>query len=290
MKKLIYITLLLTAITSCTKYDDFILDYEHTAVYFPYQELTRSFVYGEKHSIELAVSFGGRRANDANEWADYTIDDSIVDPLNVIPSEYYSLSNSNRFDIHAGSFFGVVEMEVTDEFFDAALNNDFMLPLRITSTSLDSILEGKDFMKLTLKVEAKQFGNYYHNGVTIATNADTIAYIIRYHDEEPVTQDASNWELTTWTKNQLITNGISDRRGNRDKFFISVDEDNQVSISATPGASLSVSQDGECTYDTESRMFYLKYKYVDENGYNCSATDTLIFRNRILDGVNQWDL
>lgn len=290
MKKLIYIVLVLTAMISCTKYEDFIADYDHTAVYFPYQELTRSFVYGEKHSIELAVSFGGRRQNSAKEWANYVIEDALIESSMLIRDKFYSLSDESNFTIPAGKFFGVIEMGVTEEFFDSAQYSTYKLPLRIKSTSLDSILEGKDYMILTLNIEAKQFGNYYHNGVTVAKQGNEVKYTSVYHEEEPVTSEAGNWELKTVTKNTLVTNGISDKKGVWDKFLLSVDTDNQVSIVPATGASFEVTQDGKCSYDAENRKFYLKYKYIDGNGYNCSATDTLIFRNRMLDGVNQWDL
>jgi hypothetical protein len=67
----------------------------------------------------------------------------------------------------------------------------------------------------------------------------------------------------------------------------------EVVISGTPGATIQVAGNGSSTYDAAKHTFYLKYKYTD-GAYQCEATDTLVFRNRVRDvqsdgkGVNEW--
>jgi len=38
----------------------------------------------------------------------------------------------------------------------------------------------------------------------------------------------------------------------------------------------------------QNRKIFLNYKYKDAAGNWCHAQDTLTFRNRIRDGVNEW--
>ena len=52
-----------------------------------------------------------------------------------------------------------------------------------------------------------------------------------------------------------------------------------------------VEADGDCSFNRakllQNRRIYLKYKYV-KDGLTYHATDTLTFRNRVRDGVNEW--
>jgi hypothetical protein len=38
----------------------------------------------------------------------------------------------------------------------------------------------------------------------------------------------------------------------------------------------------------QNRKILLNYKYVNAAGNTCYAKDTLTFRNRVRDGVNEW--
>ena len=61
----------------------------------------------------------------------------------------------------------------------------------------------------------------------------------------------------------------------------------EVTITETENPVVPLMDIGECTYDEESRTFILNYEYYQDFKIY-QATDTLVFRNRILDGVNQW--
>ena len=66
-----------------------------------------------------------------------------------------------------------------------------------------------------------------------------------------------------------------------------------VTVSSDAGSAIAVQPNGQSTYDAASRSFILFYKYSD-GGFECEATDTLVFRNRVRDvqadgqGVNEW--
>jgi hypothetical protein len=50
--------------------------------------------------------------------------------------------------------------------------------------------------------------------------------------------------------------------------------------------------DGASTFNRakllQDRRIVLSYKYIDASGNTCYAQDTLTFRNRIRDGINEW--
>lgn len=282
--------------TSC--YDDYKEDYHTSVAYFYNQELTRSFVVNEVHDIKVGITMGGKRFSDAQETVEYLIDPSLLTGtgLTLLPTEYYTLSNPSQFVVHKGDFDGNITMTIDPSFFNdpMALEGTYALPFRLTDTSLDALLVEKDILVLQLKYEASLFGNYYHNGATIAKDmqGNVISELSSvYHQEEPVTNDVNNWSLNTLSANSLATTGISnllDSETNRRFFEIVVDNDGAVSIASHPESTIDITQNGTCSYNKAKKEFYINYSYTLE-GNDYFATDTLSYRNRILDGVNQWN-
>lgn len=294
MKKIIYFTFALLFMVSCKDYfyNDYTTDFENTSVYFPYQTLERTFVYGEFNQIQLAVQMGGQRENKAHEWVTYEIDNTIPadENLTLLPSDYYQLSDDKQFEILPGDLGGEITLTVNEDFFKTADTTQYYIPLRLLSTSVDTILSKKTTMILKLKVKAAKFGNYYHNGVLLIDSISGNTKTIAFHQEEPVTNAVNNWELTSFTHDTLITNGVADKKLSaiNYSFKLFVNGNNSVVIHANAASLWQVKPNGLSMYDPEKREFYLNYKYQDAVGNNYTVTDTLIFRNRILDGVNQW--
>jgi hypothetical protein len=67
---------------------------------------------------------------------------------------------------------------------------------------------------------------------------------------------------------------------------------NNISLSNVTGSAFPFMANGECSFNNstllQNRKIFLKYKYVNTAGNTCYATDTLTFRNRIRDGINEW--
>ncbi len=296
MKRTFLLLIFIASLTACEnyRYDDFITDFDYTAVYFPFQELERSFVYGEFDQIKVAVQMGGKRENNVNEWVEYIIDETVTvdSSLTLLSPEYYTLSDDSRFPMPPGSLGGELILTVSKEFFERADTTRYYIPFRLMSTSLDSILESKQTMILTLNTEAAKFGNYYHNGVTQVDSVNGNKRTITYHQKEPVTNAVNNWALTTAAYDTLITDGISNRKAGaiNYSFKMVLNADNSVDIYPNMASEWLVKSNGTSEYDPDKMEFYLNYSFQDANGNDYSAMDTLIFRNRILDGVNQWDL
>jgi hypothetical protein len=283
--------LLIFALAGC-RYADFMADYTYTSVYFPKLTNTRTFVVGEIHTIELGVVLGGKRSNSVDEWVDFQIDPSLVPSgSTLLPANYYKLSNSSRFTIPVGSLQGAIAITIdTAKFINdpLALQAKYVLPFRLLKTSADSILPRQNTHVLSLKYEHRLFGNYYHNGVTTTTTASGTVTTIIYHQEEPVTNAINNWILTTVGSYTLKTSGVLNLKdGVNNTFNITVPNNNSVVVSKNPGSLYNVVPSGPCSYNASKKEFYLQYSYTNA-GNTYKAIDTLIFRNRILDGVNQW--
>lgn len=291
INKIILFTSMMLVLTAC-KYEDFVTDFTFSSVYFPRQTNTRTFVVGENHSIEIGVVMGGKIGlNNPQEWVEYEIDPTLLTGkgLTLLPKEYYTLSDSSRFIIPTGKIQGAVVLTIdTTKFINDPLASKakYALPLRIINTSIDSILPSKSTAIITLKFESKYFGNYYHNGV-VEIASGTSTQTVFYHQDEPVTNVINNWILTTTGPYGVLTNGIINIKGGVNVLSLTVANDNTVMLKNNPISPIIVSPNGPCIYNPDKKEFYLEYKYTN-TGKTYSAKDTLIFRNRILDGVNQW--
>lgn len=316
MKKILALFILSLAMVSC--YDDYIKDYDFNAVYFPYQVNVRTFVVGEGMSIEIGATLGGVMENDKDRNVDFILDNSLITParlaamktaatyiknsvaavttLSPLPSNYYSLSNSSRMVIKAGEHMGAIKVVADSSAFlsDAAtINAAYAIPLYITRADADSILEPKRFTVIGVKYENMLFGNYWHGGVTVEkdpTGTPIATQPPAYYTTIPQPQ-AKTWALTTVAPNALAVKGYSAVASNKNEMILTLEGTN-VTISSAPGSTFTFEPDGASTFNRpkllQDRKLYLSYKYVNAAGNTCYAKDTLTFRNRIRDGVNEW--
>jgi len=299
---LLLISGLILMFTFSCKYDDFKEDYDYSTVYFTNQLQKRTFVEDEFDQIKVGVVLGGKRFNSVDEWVRFILDDTTgmsQTPYEILPESYYTLSNYEEIEIPTGEFMGEITMTIDSAFYQdpMAAQDHYVLPFKIYDTSADSILAMKDSLLLIVAFESKIFGNYYHNGRTLVYSAGTLIDTLIYHQDEPVTEPVNNWTLYTRGSKTLYTNGLGKYiPSNLSGFYIRINDDNSLSLSedtvlVSKGFNWQFKElPGDNYYDPETRMLYLNYSYVDVvSGNDCHATDTLKFRNRILDGVNQWD-
>ena len=72
---------------------------------------------------------------------------------------------------------------------------------------------------------------------------------------------------------------------------LTLGDDDSITISPVAGAKYTVEPDGESRFIRtkllQDRKIVLNYKYVS-GGNTIHAHDTLTFRNRLRDGVNEW--
>jgi hypothetical protein len=317
MKKILMLLIFGFAAGAC--YDDYILDYDYDAIYFPYQYDVRTFVVGEGMQIKMGVALGGVRENDRDRLINFQLDNSLISPaslaamqssagyiknsigteLKLLPSDYYSLSHDSEMVIKKGDHSGTITLTPDSAAFltdPDALTATYAIPLRIVSTNADadSVLSTKDFAVIALKYESMLFGNYWHGGRTIVkdpagTPIDTILYNTTIPQPE-----ASVWKLSTVEPFALTSTRVSNYSSDEPKpeIKISLGPDGSVIVGSVAGATYVVEPDGPSTFNQakllQNRKILLNYKYQDEFGNSRHATDTLTFRNRIRDGVNEW--
>lgn len=314
MKKILFISSVALFMASC--YEDYVKDYDYSGIYFANQVNTRTVVVGEGMKIEVGAVLGGVMDNNQDRVVDYEIDNSLVDAsvleamksstsnyikdavdgvdeLKSMPSDYYSISN-DVIVIPKGDHLGKVTLKVDSLKFVSdplTLKANYAIPFKIIRADADTILASKSTMVIGLKYENMLFGNYWHGGVTVVKNANgEVVETKRYYTQIPQ-PDNQVWSLTTVAPASLVTNKIGDGNTsgnlkltlNHQTGAVNVESDNAV---------LEVSNDGDCYFNRakllQDRKIFLKYRFRNSDGTVSYATDTLTFRNRIRDGVNEW--
>jgi hypothetical protein len=165
----------------------------------------------------------------------------------------------------------------------------YVLPFRITSADADSIPDNRRTSVVGVRFENMLFGNYWHGGKALINRPGKADTTITYR--WAVNDIASKiWTLTTIGPNTIVTNGYFNQTTTKKELKL-VLKGTQVYVSSATGSTNTYTQDGSCTFNRpkllQDRKLFLNYSYVNSgNTYHC--TDTLYFRNRIRDGVNEW--
>ena len=315
MKKILFLMVVSLLLNAC--YDDYVKDYDYDGIYFPYQIDVRTLVVGEGMKIQFGVALGGVSDNVKDRIVDFQIDNSLISAqtlasmkaaatyiktaaapvteLKLLPANYYQLSDNSRFVIKAGQHSGTVTLKADSVKFLADVSTlipTYAIPLRITTADADTVLLSKNYAVIGLKYENMLFGNYWHGGVMVEKDAaGAVLKTTEYYTSinGPVSKA---WALTTVEPMALTTNGYADIINPAKQEMKLTQSGGKITLSSLPDASVQILPDGECTFNQakllQNRKIFLKYKYVNAAGNTCYATDTLTFRNRIRDGVNEW--
>ena len=315
MKKLFALLILAAALVSC--YKDYVEDFTYNAVYFPNTIDVRTVVVGEGLKVKIGVALGGVMDNTMNRNVNFVLNNSLITPavltnmkassygyiknavsslttLLPLPPNYYTLSNTSAIVIAAGQHSGTVTLKVDSAVFlaDAAtLNPKYVVPFYITTADVDSILENNRSAIVGIKYENMLFGNYLHGGVTTVKDASGTTIQTIVYNTTVSEGDTKIWKLTTVAPNALTTNGYSDQTSTSKQELQLTLNGTDIAVSTASGSTNTYIANGASTYNNakllQNRKILLNYKYVDgANTYYCQ--DTLTFRNRIRDGVNEW--
>lgn len=334
MKKIFIYFTIIALLIGCQDQEINFPDFDLKAVYFPLQLPLRTLSLGEDRidnsldkelKFDIGIAIGGMYKNNKNWTVDYMVDNSLTEnvtmggnPVVALPSQYYTLSPANTAIIPSGSFSGRIRVQLKDEFLDdpLALTGHYVIPLRLTGTSADSILSGmaaegitnpdrrvvedweaaktpKDWVLFGIKYVNAYHGTYLHRGRRIrfqdGAPLDTIIYRNKYVENDKLIK------FYTTGKNKVITDGISNllSSGN-DKYAMEITFNNMTgasgSLTITPvtGSIYAVNGSGQYFQKSESvegfaglkmQSVHLNYSYT-EGIYTNQVTDTLIFRDR----------
>jgi hypothetical protein len=314
MKKIIFFLLVAFALTSC--YKDYINDFDYNAVYLPLQTDVRTFVVGEGMKFDFGVEIGGVRENTRDRVVTYEIDNSLITPailakikggpsymsgpsstvtnLLALPSNYYTLTNSTEMVIKKGQHQGKITVRPDSATFlaDAAtLVPTYAIGIKINTADADSIIEPKRTEVIAVKYENMLFGNYWHGGQAVINRPGKADTTINYFTTIPVSE-AKIWNLKTAGPNSLFAPGYYDQVTGKSEMKLTLTV-GTIAISSVAGSTFAISPEGASSFNQakllQNRKIVLKYTYLNTvTNYTYHCTDTLTFRNRMRDGVNEW--
>lgn len=314
MKKLLAFIILSVAMVSC--YDNYINDFVYTGIYFPYQKDVRTFVVGEGMQFEVGAALGGVRENTRDRDVSYSFDNTLIttelltsmkaasqpyikNPVSPVvallplPANYFTISDPNTMVIKTGQHSGTVIIKPDSvTFLNDSLRtmySTYVLPFRITAADADSIRTGMTTNVVGVKFENMLFGNYWHGGAATISRIGKLDSTVVYRS---AVNDITSkiWTLTTTGPSTLVTNGYYNQTTTKTELKLVLKGD-KVYLSTAAGSTFIFTPEAVGTFNRskliQDRKIFLNYSFVNGvNTYHC--TDTLIFRNRLRDGVNEW--
>ncbi len=308
---------------SCTNQDWSFPDFDYTTSYFPYQYPVRTLVLGDYyfdnandnlHKFLISAACGGGYGNKENVTVDFVVDPELTNGLYLspgtqqmfaLPANYYTLSNTSQITIPRGQLSGNVEVQLTESFFDdpLAIGKYYVVPLRITESTTDSVLQGstmlpdpdpriagdwvippKNFTLFCVKFVNEYHGTYLLRGTDVikeGTNIiNTIVYRNKYVEKCEVVS-----ALTSARRSVIYSNKI---RPTNNSFEMSITFDangNATVVNTATYPSAVITGTGKFSKGTESwaekprDAIYMDYQ-MEVAGQTHYIKDTLIFRDK----------
>lgn len=164
----------------------------------------------------------------------------------------------------------------------------YAIGFRLTSADADTVLIAKSYQVVAVRYENMLFGHYYHGGKMHTVNAAGQITATKVYPTTIPSQEGTHavYTLTTVAPDAVETDYI----GNGTKqgsLRLTLDGD-KVTVSSS---SISVEDLGS-GYNRarllQDRKIFLHYRYPNGDGTSTEVIDTLSFRNRMHDGVNEW--
>lgn len=309
MKKFSLLLIAAIALTGC--YEDYVRDYGQSGVFFAYQYDLRTFVIGEDGSFNVTVALGGVMQNDRDRAVKLAIDNTLVDAkayqgmmgttavsgdyvgtalrnasvtsLEPLPAGDFTVTGLEGLTISSGRHTGTVTIHANDALLTdpKAYKPSYAIGVKILSADADAIVEGRDFAVIAVRCENRFYGNWSHHG-TLTTYDDT-GKETRKTREVGTLADDSIYALTTEDAKTLSCSKMTGMVGGMRLAF---DGDN-ITVTSGNGTVTGTGRFNGAKL-LQDRELYLEYDIPSGSGGRQNVRDTLCFRNRIRDGVNEW--
>lgn len=331
MKKIIllFITFLVIINSSCKNEEWEFSDFKYKTVYFPYQYPVRTLVLGDyvydnendnNLKFNISVRIGGMYENKSEWEVDYQVAEELTnnlvtsngDTIKALPSKYYTLNPSGKILIPKGQFDGRIDVQLTEDFLNDTLSSgiSYVIPLRITSSTADSILGGlpqlgsnnpdpriagnwvvtpKDFTLFGIKYVNNYHGKYLLRGRSVikdlgGNEIETVVYHEKYVEDDEV------WFVNTFSKNEVTLEKRTLRSTKQAitgtySMKLIFDDNNTCSITKTNDSKLPVTGTGEFVKEGDEwgnkkrNVIHLSYQ-INDGTYIHSVSDTLVFRDK----------
>ena len=210
--------------------------------------------------------------------------------LTPLPASHFRLSNDSRMTIAKGQHTGTVTLKadslsfLSDE--HVGVQPYYAIGYSIFSTDADTVLLSKSFGVIALRVENTFFGWWYHGGKSRMTAADGTVTETVYPTKIPADANTFEvYEMVSVTPYAVKTNFFHNRK---DASMLISMEGNGIVVSAEDGSITDTGSGWNHARLLQDRKIFLNYSYTSADGSVTTVSDTLSFRNRIRDGVNEW--
>lgn len=309
-KSILFLASLLVLATSC--YEDYVRDFDHSGAFIAYQYNLRTFVLDDEAKFKVTVALSGVMENDRDRNVELELDPALVEgslqaftsaetsgisgtyvskeladakltDLTVLPEDHYTVEGMDGLCIRKGAHTAAVTLRATDE-----MRNDpnafapyYALAFRIKNADVDQLVEGKDFAIIAVKCENRFYGTWSRSGKVVSY--DAAGQEISVDESEQSLADQYCYTLTTVNANTVNVDRVAGTSG---QMTLTFDGDQIIVSSADGTVSGTGSFDGSKLL--QSRKLYLSYTVTAADGSRKEVTDTLYFRNRTRDGVNEW--
>ena len=318
MKKTIAIISLCFALTAC--YEPYVTDYEYSAVSIAYQYDLRTLVVGEGMSFDFGVMLSGVIDNTVDRTVQFEVDNSLVEgaypimmgtssegsvsqsyvteavraagisSLYPVPENLYSIEPSGTMVIKQGRHTATATFKADSAAMLADANVKpspyYAFAWRVTEADADQILEDKSFGVIALRIENRFFGSWYHGGHTVVRKDISSEIVSEEWYSGAVPQpDTRIYTLTSTGPFSVRTNRFANSNGILNLAF----DGYKITVSSP---TKTIEPLGESSFNgarlLQDRKLFLNYKYSNGDGTTTYVHDTLSFRNRLRDGVNEW--
>ncbi|WP_299664832.1 DUF5627 domain-containing protein [uncultured Polaribacter sp.] len=328
MKKYIFnisVTLSLILLIACSNEDQEFEDFAGSTTYFPYQYPVRTLVLGNdlfdnsndnQGKFVISTLVGGLYNSKQDYNVSFTIDNSLAqnietsdgNSIKILPPNYYELSETSMVTVPSGSFAGKIEVQLKDDFFNDpdAIKTSYVIPLRITETTTDSLLVGlpdvadpnphiasdwvitpKDFTLFAIKYINRFDGIYLRRGLSILYD-DMNNEIERIEYRSPYVVTDELWSLSTISLTKALgKTPVRESSGSPGdvEFELNFTGDTAV-ITETTNSDFSVTgsatfvEAGDAWGGISRDAIYLDYNITGNTGKKYVVKDTIVMRDR----------
>ena len=223
----------------------------------------------------------GTLAGGASSYVSAAFKAAKLAEITPLPDSYYSVDFSTMTipaeDVNA---FATVTAQPALFSDPNAWGPYYAIGYKIVSADVDSLYKEKSFAIVGIRCENKFFGNWYHGGKSTVDGAE-----VKYPFSIPQ-EDTKVYTLTSVDANTVLTDKYVQNAGhlrltfNGDDITITSDD-----VPLVPDSRRSYFNGAKLLQD---RVLYLNYSYKDSKDRVVAVSDSLVFRNRIRDGINEW--
>jgi len=324
------IFLMVLGIISCENDEWSFPDFDYTTTYFASQTPVRTLVLGDYYldnsndnqlKFVISANMGGVYKNNEEIKVQFAVDNTLTTKLNTtyssslgtpvipLPISYYTLSNNNEIIIPSGKFYGGVEVQLTQAFLDdpLAIGVNYVIPLRILSSTTDSVLQGfplkanpdprvasnwsimpKNYTLYGIRFINEYHGRYLMRGSSVVRVAATGTLVGNNVYRKKYVESDEVVIVKTSAKGKVIYgNSVRLSTGSPGRFEmeITVGSDGNCTLTNTPASAYAVTGTGKYVKGVEEwggnkhQALYLNYQ-ITQGVNSHQVNDTLVFRDK----------